>query len=112
MCVFALPSVSMKGLNLFQCQSTPGTYFPYLCQSDPRLHMVHMFKGWKHDLPISYQLASTVYSIIYVIFSHVHVFRVLVITPIVLDYYVASQDDYLLYCTVICMYMLGICFRP
>ena len=61
---------------------------------------------------ISCKLASIVYSIIYVIFSHVHLFPLLGITPIVLDYYVASQDDYLLYYTVICMYMLGICFRP
>ena len=71
--------------------------------------MVHMFICWIYNLPISCQLASIVY--IYVIFSHVHMFPLLVITPIVLDYNVTSQDPYLLCCTFY-MYLLGICIRP
>ena len=93
MYVLTLPSISMQGLNLFHCQSTLGTYFPYINQNDPRLHMVHMFICWTYDLPISCQLASIVYTIIYVIFSHVHMFPLLVITPIVLDYNVTSLDS-------------------
>ena len=112
MCVFTLPSASMQGLNLFHCQSTNGMYFPYISQRHPRLHMVDMFIGWIHDLPISCKLDSIVYSIIYFIFLYVHVFPLLVIAPIVLDYFVASQDVYLLYSTFICMYLLGICIRP
>jgi len=111
MYVLTLPSISMQGLNLFHRQSTLGTYSPYINQNDPRLHMVHMFICWIYNLPISCQLASIVYSIIYVIFSHVHMFPLLVITPIVLDYNVTSQDPYLLYCTFY-MYLLGICIRP
>ena len=84
MCVFTLPSASMQGLNLFHCQSTNGMYFPYISQRHPRLHMVDMFIGWIHDLPLSCQLIFIFYSIVYVTFSHVHVFPFLFgITPIV-----------------------------
>ena len=54
---FSLPSVSML-LNLFHCQSTPCTYFPYISQTDLRLHMVHIFIGWMHDLPLSCHLVE------------------------------------------------------
>ena len=111
MWVFALPSVSMQDFNLFHCQSTPGTYFRYICQSDPRLYGTYVHRMDTRSAHI-FQLASIVCSIKYIIFSHVHVFPSLAITPIVLDYYVASQDVYLLYCTFICMYLLKICIGP
>jgi len=38
-------------------------------------------------------------------------FPLLIISPIVLDYNVTSQDPYLLYGTFY-MYLLGICIRP
>ena len=43
--------------------------------------------------------------------SHVHVFPLLVITPNVLDYYVTSEDVYLISYTLY-IYLLGICIRP
>ena len=55
--------------------------------------MVHMFICWMYDLTKSFKLASIIYFIVYVIFSHVHLFPLLVITPIGLDYYVTSQDS-------------------
>ena len=108
--MITLPSDSIQGLNFFHCQSTCGTYLLYKSQTDPRLHMVHMFIGWIHDLPISCQLSSIVYSIMHVIFSRVHMFPLLVITPIVLDYYVTLQDVYLIYCTFICTYFEYVSF--
>ena len=88
MCVFTLSSVNMQGFNLFYCQSTPDTYFPYVSQTDPRLHMVLIFIGWIYDLPICCQLSPIVYSIVYDIFSYANVFPLLVITPIVLDFFI------------------------
>ena len=111
MYVLTLANITMQGLNLFHRQSTHCMYFPYINQNDPRLHIVHMFIRWIYNVLISCQLALIVYSVIYVIFSHVHMSPLLVITPIVLDYNVTSQDPYLLYCTFY-MYLLGICIRP
>uniref|UniRef100_A0A0V0I2J0 Putative ovule protein n=1 Tax=Solanum chacoense TaxID=4108 RepID=A0A0V0I2J0_SOLCH len=111
MYVLTLPSISMQGLNLCHSQSTFRTYSPNIHQNVLRLHMAHMFICWIYNLPISCQLVPIVYSIIYVIFSHVQMLPLLVITLIVLDYNVTSQDPYLLYCTLY-MYLLGICIRP